>query len=62
MIIFVSGEVVQECVDVLFSLSGGLCLFCSDAAEGNKGGDVNGPGIVHDCAINLLDAFDPVWL
>ena len=61
MIIFVSGEVVQECVDVLFSLFGGLCLFYSNAAEGNKGGDVNCPGIVHDGADNLLDAFDSLW-
>ena len=54
------GKVVQECVDMSFILFGCLCLFCSDAAEGNKGGDVNGLGIVHDCADNLLDVFDPV--
>ena len=56
--VFVGGKVVQEGVDVPFSLFGGLCLFSSNAAEGGKGGDVNSPGIVHDSADNFLDAFD----
>ena len=33
--VFVGCEVVQEGVDEFFSLFGGLCLFGSNAAEGN---------------------------
>ena len=45
-------------MDVALGLFGGLCLFGGDAAECDKGGDVDGPCIVHDRTNNLLYAFD----
>ncbi len=55
---FVGCKVVQEGVDMFFSLFGGLCLFGGNVAEGNKGGDVYCLCIVHDGAHNLLNSFD----
>ncbi len=54
--VFVGVQVVEKLVDVFFCVFSCLGLFCSNAAEADKCGQVNSSSIVHDGSNNLLNA------
>ena len=51
------GNIVKELVTCHLEGLGAVCLAQCDCAECGKGGGVDGPSVVEECAYDVLDAF-----